>query len=268
MMVSEYARPGPTTEIGEYNDLVRELPDDPVALAGIVRGLVLHQWLVGPAGLELPAERMADRERVGAAAVIERVLQLDAAPLSEARPPEKRMVGYCYHFALLHCALLRAKGITARARCGFARYLRDGAWIDHWVVEFLRGGDWVRIDPDTARDELAPDDFRTAADAWLLCRSGEADPFTHGNHELWGWDELRGSLVADIGALNQVEVGDWEPWCHWIDIPDKSQPNAALDPEFDQLATLASGDDRLPALQHRFATDPRLHPPQTTRVSR
>lgn len=256
-----YAQPGPTTALGGHADRVDALPSDPAALAAIVRGLILHQGLVQAAGLELPARRFEDRQRVGAAAILEGVLALDASPLDVAREPADRMVGFCYHFAVLHCALLRAKGVPARARCGFAAYFKDGAWIDHWVTEYWDGDGWVVIDPDAARDVVAPSDFHAAGLAWQRCRDGRDDPLAHGNWELWGWDELRGSLVSDVGALNKVEVGDWEPWCHWIAVADKDQPNAALDPEFDALAALVGDEKTFDALQRRFRADARLRPP-------
>jgi transglutaminase-like putative cysteine protease len=59
-------------------------------------------------------------QTVGAEAILDNVFSLDPAPLSIERPAERRMVGFCYHFALLHCALLRATGTPARIRCGFA----------------------------------------------------------------------------------------------------------------------------------------------------
>ena len=102
-----FAQAGPTTELGEYSSLLCELPSDPEDLARVVRGLVIHEGLVAPAGLELPPERFADRKRVGAAAIVQRVLSLDPSPLTSERPPGNRIVGYCYHFAVLHCAFLR-----------------------------------------------------------------------------------------------------------------------------------------------------------------
>jgi hypothetical protein len=174
------------------------------------------------------------------------------------------MVGYCYHFAVLHCALLRAKGVPSRARCGFASYYRDGAWIDHWVVEYWNDERWVLIDPDSARDGLSSDDFRHAGIAWQLCRAGREDPQRHGNHVLWGWDELRGSLVNDVGALNKVEVGEWESWCDKIAIESKDQPNAALDSYLDTLAAMVSDDGALDELRRVFREDSGLRPPAAT----
>jgi hypothetical protein len=248
-ILSYFAQPGPTTQLGEYADLLAELPSDPEELARVVRGLLIHQGLVAPAGLELPAERFTDRERVGASSIVRRVLRLDPSPLRSERPPENRMVGYCYHFAVLHCAFLRAKGVPARARCGFAAYYREGAWIDHWVVEYWNRDGWVLIDPDSARDVVAPNEFHHAGLAWRLCRVGSEDPFRHGNYELWGWGELRGSLVADLGSLNKIEVGDWETWCDWIDVENKEQPSAELDPYLDTLAELVADDGAFDELQ-------------------
>ncbi len=256
-----FAQAGPTTELGTYADLVRDLPSEPEELARIVRGLVIHEGLVAPAGLELPPERFRDRQRVGAAAILRGVLDLDASPLTAQRPPADRMVGYCYHFAVLHCALLRAKGVPSRARCGFAAYYREGAWIDHWVVEYWSRDGWVVIDPDSARDVVSPHEFHSAGLAWRLCRAGREDASRHGNYELWGWDELRGSVINDLGSLNKVEVGGWEDWCDWIAVENKDQPSAQLDPYFDTLAELVSGDDEFDELQRVFGKDDRLRPP-------
>jgi hypothetical protein len=256
-----FAEAGPTTELGEYADLVRELPSNPEELARLVRGLVIHEGLVAPAGLDLPAGRFADRDRVGAASILRRVLSLEPSPLSSERPPKNRMVGYCYHFAVLLCALLRAKSVPARARCGFAAYYREGSWIDHWVVEYWSEEGWVLIDPDSARDVVAPTEFHHAGLAWQLCRAGSSDPELHGNYELWGWDELRGSLIADFGSLNKVEVGDWETWCDWIAVENKEQPNAELDSYLDALAEMVSDVGALDEVRRRFREDERLRPP-------
>jgi len=85
-------------------------------------------------------------QAVGAEAIVDNVFSLDPAPLGLERPAERRMVGFCYHFALLHCALLRATGTPARIRCGFAGYFEAQRWTDHWVVEYW-DGDRHRVEP-------------------------------------------------------------------------------------------------------------------------
>lgn len=260
-ILSYFATPGPTTDLTSFSDALAELPSDPEQLAKIVRGLLLHEGIAAQAGLKFPADRLTDRERVGATTILERVLDLDESPLGVERKPESRMIGYCYHFSVLHCAFLRAKGVPSRARCGFAAYYREGSWIDHWVVEYWNGDGWVMIDPDSGRDVLSASQFRNAGLAWQLCRQGQEDPARHGNHVLWGWDELRGSLICDVGALNKCEVGDWETWCDLIAIEDKDQPNADLDAYLDTLADLIASDSSFESLRSAFARDSRLRPP-------
>ena len=45
-----------------------------------------------------------------------RPMRARAGPKSD---PERRFVGNCRHFTVLLCAFLRARGVPARARCGF-----------------------------------------------------------------------------------------------------------------------------------------------------
>lgn len=68
--------------------------------------------------------------------MIDHVLTMDTRPLAAARPPEQRLVGVCRHFATLLGAMLRAKGLPARARCGFGSYFNPGYVDDHWVCEY------------------------------------------------------------------------------------------------------------------------------------
>lgn len=257
-----FATPGPATDLSDYSALIDELPSDPKALAQVVRGMILHEGVAASQGLSFSAERHADRNRVGAAATLEGVLALDASALTIERPVERRMLGYCYHFALLHCAFLRAKGIPARARCGFAAYYRQGAWIDHWVAEYWGADGWMLIDPDSGRDSLTRDDFRDGGTAWLRCRAGESDPFRYGNHVLWGWDELRGSLVNDLGALNKVEIGDWS-WCELLKVEPLDQPHATLDPLMDAVAPVVSDARSVEELGRAYQRDVRFQPPAT-----
>ena len=52
----------------------------------MVRGLLIHNGFVRFKKMELPPERHADANRMGALPILEGVLALDARPLTEARP--------------------------------------------------------------------------------------------------------------------------------------------------------------------------------------
>ena len=257
--VAFFAAPGPTSDLSPYTDRIDVLPDNPAALGEVVRGLLLHDFDAEMRRIEFSPERDGMRT-FGAGPTLDRVVQLDSASLVEARPENERLIGYCYHFALLHCALLRAKGTPARTRCGFAAYLIAGKWTDHWVVEFWDGQQWRLTDPQVGLDELSSEHFRTGVDAWQLCRAGDADPFDHGIGDLWGWDELRGSLVNDIGSLNKVEIGDWD-WCMALQVEPLDQPSADIDDRLDAIADLAGRGAPLRELHTSFEQDTMIRPP-------
>jgi transglutaminase-like putative cysteine protease len=81
-------------------------------------------------------------------------------------------------------AMLRAKGIPARARCGFGTYFTPGRWEDHWVCEYWHNTaqQWIMVDAqlDAVQQEvlqitfdplnMAPGHFVLAGEAWQLCR--------------------------------------------------------------------------------------------------
>jgi hypothetical protein len=259
-LASFYRQPSRTSGLGRYADLAPGLPGDPEALGALVRGLLVHNFDAKADGLSFPAGRMAHLETAGAEAILDNVLGIDPAPLSAERPAERRMVGFCYHFALLHCALLRATGTPARLRCGFAGYFEAGRWIDHWVTEYQDDGGWRLTDPQTGRSGLTRDDFQDGVTAWTQCRSGASNPGAYGIGDLWGWDELRGSLVNDVAALNKVEVSGWY-WCGRLQVEPLDQPHDALDSSLDVLAQRAASAESVEAIRESFDLYPDLRPP-------
>jgi len=255
-----YRQHGLTSGLGRHRELVPGLPTDAEALSTIVRGLLVHNFAAKIRGLQFSAERMWHMQTVGAEAILGNVISLDPGALHLQRPAERRMVGFCYHFALLHCALLRATGTPARARCGFASYLEPGRWIDHWVVEYWDGDRWRLTDPETGRSDLTRDDFHDGITAWNQCRAGISMPALSGNREFWGWDELRGTLINDVAALSKVEVAGWY-WCDRIKVDPLDQPHEELDASLDTLSRRAAAAESAEAMTECFDLYPELQPP-------
>jgi hypothetical protein len=222
-----YATPGPMTTVELSPTAAADLPEDPLGLCGVARGVIVHEFLATSLyGVEIPPARAAEVETRLAWAIVESIVRLDGRALIEARPPERRMVGNCRQFSTLTCALLRRGGIPARARCGFATYFEPEKYIDHWVVEYwdpARDG-WRRVDSqlDQAQHEtlsidfdvtdVPPDRFLPAGDAWQLCRAGRAEPERFGILEFWGTMMIRGNAVRDLAALNKMELLPWDGW--------------------------------------------------------
>jgi len=254
-----YLEPSATSGLGRHAALAGDLPTDPEGLGGVVRGLLVHNFAAKARGLSFPAERMAHTQTVGAEAILDNVFGLDRAPITIPRPAQRRMVGFCYHFALLHCALLRATGTPARVRCGFVSYFGARRWIDHWVTEYWAGDGWRLMDAQVGRGDLTRDDFQDGPTAWIACRAG-ASAASYGNGELWGWDELRGSLINDVAALNKIEIAGWY-WCDRLKVQPLDQPHAELDASFDELARLAMAAESVGLLRQCLDQYPDLQPP-------
>lgn len=240
--------------------LVDRLPTDPDGLGAVVRGLLVHNYQAQVLGLELPPERMADMQTVGAEGILDNVVRLDPGPLTAERPVERRMVGFCYHFALLHCALLRQAGTPARIRCGFAGYFEPGRWIDHWVVDWWDGHGWRRSDPQTGRGDLSGEDFQDGVTAWRAVRAAPGHADSYGVGEMWGWDELRGTLINDVAALNKVEVSGWH-WCERLRVEPIAEPHEELDAALDVLARLAAEAASINELSAAYELYPDVQPP-------
>jgi hypothetical protein len=212
---------------GPYAGLLDALPLPIPDLVQAVQGLMAHIYWVTRYQINPPEERK--KAEVSLRAVqqkLARLLELDPAPLNLPRPPERRLIGNCRDFTLLTISILKGRGIPARARCGFGAYFFPNHYEDHWVVEYLdaRQGRWIMVDTqldalqrgvlhvDFNTLDMPPGQFITGGQAWLMCRRHGSDPDQFGIFEWHGWDFIRGDLLRDVLALNNVEVLPWDDW--------------------------------------------------------
>lgn len=226
-MTIDYTTQSLMSEPGRHRRQLAALPDDPAELAGIIAGWGIHDFVARPFyGIAIPADRAGEIHIRPAEALLDRLLSLDARALAEERAFDRRLLIRCRHFALLHVAALRAKGIAARMRVGFSAYLNPPHFEDHWITEYWNTDKkrWVLVDPQidavwrerlTGGDDptdLARDRFVVAADAWAMVRDG-ADPRRFGiGPELRGLWFVASSLIRDLAALNKVELLPWDVW--------------------------------------------------------
>lgn len=256
MDVDFYVAPGPLTVLTtEQTEMIRALGLDPKGLCRAAQGLVVAPPDAASAGLS--EHRMAERNTRPATALLQRVLELDgASPLDEPRPVAQRVVGTCRHFAALATAFVRATGVPARARCGFATYFVPPRKVDHWIVEYWSSEDrrWVRIDPEYVdrdafdafrADDLRAGEFLTAGEAWQLIRSGEEDPADFGvfGTENWGPGEVRGNAMRDLASVfEKIEMLPWDVWGPMEDSYD-GRTGDDFDLLIDQLAAACDAHD-------------------------
>lgn len=270
-----YAAPGPMTGPGRYEALFTALPTalptDMAALCRLVQGVMIHVFWAEQYGVSLPDERREEVQLRATEARLARILELDPRPLTEMRPPERRVAGNCRDFSVLLTAILRHQGIPARARCGFGRYFLPDHFEDHWVCEYWHAAQarWLLVDAQLddlqcrklsiAFDPLdvPRDQFIVAGKAWQMCRAGEADPDAFGIFDMHGLWFVRGNLVRDVAALNKVELLPWDSW-GMMELPEDTltaEDYRLLDeaagltcgdvPEWERMQALYAGNGRL-----------------------
>jgi Transglutaminase-like superfamily len=266
-----YAKSAAMTSPGRHARLFDALPHEVGDLAELVSRLLLHEHFAPDYGVMLPDERRAESHIRAVERMLGCVLAHDGRPLSAVRPVGRRLVGVCRHFTVLLVALLRAKAIPARARCGFGAYFDRGRFEDHWVCECWNSvsGRWVLVDAqidEVQRSKLRidfdlldvpRDEFVIAGDAWVQCRAGHADPAKYGIFDLRGLWFVAGNVLRDFAALNNMEMLPWDVWGAMPRREDALQDDVlalldrvatltrAPDASFAELVALYQGDERI-----------------------
>ena len=279
MMIEEhqyYATPGPLSHPGKMARLFEGLPDCLSTLCGIIQQVMIHVFWAEQYGVPKDQIRTDEVQLRTLERRLERIVELDPRPLTEPRPPERRVVGNCRDYAQMLTAIVRHKGIPARARCGFGRYFTPHLYEDHWVVQYWNDllQRWVWVDPQidslqhkalTLRWEatdMPVDQFVTGGRAWQLGRSGAADPDRFGIQDMHGRWFIRGDLVRDVAALNKMELLPWDSW-GLIETPVEG-----LSPDqltlLDRAAALTSGEVlEFAALRQLYDNEPGFKVPPT-----
>ncbi len=267
--LEHYLTPGVLTTLPA--DVVAGPARDVDAARAAVQAVLVHAYWLGAYGLAPEAARNDEPQVRPAAEMVWRLDAPSGEPLWQPRPAARRFQCTCRSFSVLYVALLRAAGVPARARCGFARYFEAGRLVDHWVVERWDGARWVRDDPqlDAVQVEALQLDFDpydqpaghflTGGEAWLAVRAGEIDPEACGIGDVAGDWFVLGNVVRDLAAVSGMEL---LPWDAWGAMPGPGEP---YDPAwYDEVARLTGADDLAPA-RARYAADPALRvPPRIT----
>ena len=198
-IIEFYKQTGPFTELGLYRDFARHLPDDINELCELQRYQTIH-----PVGLLNPAARMDTEGFWGnlseipltrlnfeedwfpnAVSMFAELLRLNPV-YSKERTAKDKIHITCRCQAILLAATLKAKGIPARVRSGFAGYIkRNGEHADHWITEWYneRKQRWILTDADIHGDpnlDFDPNDlpreiYLTGGQAYLALRNGELE---------------------------------------------------------------------------------------------
>jgi hypothetical protein len=265
-----YKQQGQISDPGAYLSFLNNLPGDVPGLVQVVQGLTLHIFWAENYGFQPTPARQAEVNLRWIEKRLQATLELNPFPLTQVRPVDKRLLGNCRDFSTLLAALLKHKGIPARARCGFATYFIPNHFEDHWVVEYWNFDQcrWILVDAqmdNLQREHLhlpfdpldvPRDQFIVGGRAWQMVRQEGYDPNQFGIFDMVGLGFIRGNLIRDVASLNKMEMLPWDCW--GLILADKLDDPTDLElldqlalltcwdvPEWEQVVSLYKNDPRL-----------------------
>jgi Transglutaminase-like superfamily len=214
------------TSIGGHAALAAGLDASVRRLRDVPQDVTLHFRQAAAAGIDA-AERRDEARFRQVARMVQRIFELDARSLADARDSSAKLIGHCRTSAVLLTALLREKGWAARPRAGFSAYWQQSMRTGHWVTEYWSQAEsrWLIADGDLNAEWVRRGDLRfdlcdvprekfvLSGDAWLTLRAGEDEPLTFGEDpDCFGLEYVRAQLLRDVACLTGTEVGAWDRW--------------------------------------------------------
>jgi hypothetical protein len=270
-----YATQSIVTEPGKFKELYDGLPDDIPSLCKIIQGVILHMHWTQAYGQNPSDERKTEVKVRQADRYLERILELQEAPLNEARPAGKKIMGTCRDYAAMLTSILRHKGVPARMRVGFATYFTPGHYEDHYLCQYWNEVEsrWVMVDAQL--DELQRNALKISFDpcdvpeglflpggkAWQICREDKADPDLFGIFNIKGMWFIGCDMIFDAMSLNKIES---HPWDIWPMMPKYQQINFSEEylSIMDHIAELTGGlDPGFAEVRLLYQIEKKLQPP-------
>lgn len=197
-ILDHYLKYSTFTYPGLYEDYIKKLPDDVRELGLLLRKNVIHRTTLATGNVgtnadmkygdmtKVPWWRQAEDDNLTTTtAMLAEFFHRDQNGLTMERKVDDKLVLTCRHIAILMASILKAKGIPARVRSGFAAYFEGmtDAW-DHWITQYWNKLEnrWVTMDVDgswhkTGFDmyDIPDGKFDFSADTWLGVRQEKRD---------------------------------------------------------------------------------------------
>lgn len=260
-MFERYATQSIVTDPGDFAHMMEALPQDPVVLIDLISHLLIHfETDASELNEATIAKRIEEIDSRYIPVILQRLIEMNKAPLNVARAPGQRLLSTCRDTAVMLCSMLRAVGIPSRVRYGFARFFYHPTHPlhNHVVVEYWRDNKWNIADSRLSREfcrkhniTLDPADipsgcFVSGGEAWKQVRAGEyaASAFSglKGSDEFGFWT-IRNLLVFDLASLCGFEPLLWDCWGVMLLQPPGVAPKAKIQLSFlDDISSLNPRD--------------------------
>lgn len=235
-MLDYYIKHSIYSDPGFYQSLYDDLPSDMPSLIAAVNQLFFHYADQRMYDYQIPNGRYRELDVRLIQKTLKLLLNKSEEKLNIQRDPENKIIGVCRDCALMLCSIVRSRGIPARLRAGFNAYYLPGFYLDGFCLEYFDQSlsKWRMVDPRTTQfyiqyhhlkinfdlTNLSDQQFIPAAKAWIMCRSGQMDPFRFGYQHFRGLNYVRNKVIQDFILLNKHELLIWDLWGILLDKND------------------------------------------------
>ena len=178
-----YKKTSSYTDLGFYKNFAKNLPDNIKELCLLQRHQIIHPFNLMDETRYNKNSFYGDMTQISetrliyeddifptAQSALAELLRKDAKYHTE-REIKDKIHCTCRSQAILLVAILKAKGIPARARSGFAGYCKnDGSYWDHWITEYFDEirRKWILVDADECCDNIDFDPFDIPREKFLF----------------------------------------------------------------------------------------------------
>lgn len=159
-----YKQTSPYTDLGYYKEFAKSLPNDIEELCLLQRMQIIHPVAFRDKEIrnksecfwgdmtKVPITRLRFEDDIfpTAQSVLAELLRKNPNYNINREAKDKVHVT-CRSQAIILASILKAKGIPARVRSGFAEYIKyDGIYYDHWITEYYDEKEerWKLVDAD------------------------------------------------------------------------------------------------------------------------
>lgn len=193
-----YKKTSSYTDLGFYKEFAKNLPDDLEELCLLQRHQIIHPTVLMDEKIrkmknsfhgdmtKIPMTRLLFEDDIfpTAQSILAELLRKNPN-YEKNREIENKVHITCRGQATLLASILKAKGIPARARSGFAEYCdKEGIFWDHWITEYFdrNSQKWQLADADCCCNEIdfnpynmPREKFLFGGNAWLKLRKKEIE---------------------------------------------------------------------------------------------
>ncbi len=221
------------TDLGAYKEFAKNLPEDMRELCLLQRHQIIHPFVFYDKNIrkqkhaywgdmtKVPTTMLNYEDDIfpTAQGILAELLRRDSH-YTHQRSAENKVHVTCRGQAILLASILKAKGIPARARSGFAFYVtEDNTAGDHWITEYYDEKEkrWILVDADMHDTEkitfnlcdMPREAFLFGAQAYLGLRNGayqEGQIYYASEPKTWGLKAALRALFYDFHALMNDEI--------------------------------------------------------------